>query len=380
LGAEGGVIQRDVFVRYFSLLIARFKIAEVIHPFRGDQQAPGLFSPPAKEVKPLPGAAFAAGAFETSVADKKLRGHPPVIDPTFRWAAVFDPKGIQVLDLASGKVVGGVKQTDLSAIAFSADGTRLATGSNDARARVWNWKTGELIAETPKQAAGWSVSSLAFSPNGEQLLGVGGPREVHLWDVPSGKVRHVLKGNPNTPHRVAFSPDGKTMLACDLAKKSGTLAVWDATSGKLLATERSADTVLLGAVFSPDSKRFVTVGGNGTIRLWDTATCDPIGVERLATNPDNGRFILNNITTAHSAAFSADGKYLAVAYEDGAIAFWDAATMRDMTIFQAHPPDTLRTVCFSPDGARLASTATDGSVRFWDVRKLIEAEREGDDR
>jgi WD40 repeat protein len=380
LRTEGGTIQRQVFIRYFPALVQYPHLAEYVAPSWDDARRDGGLQPPAREVPVAKGDPFLLSAFQDAAYKGKANTNypPPAVDPSLTWvAASGDGKSVRVYDVHTGELLATLKSpATLSSLAFSPDGKLLASGSHDSCLRLWNWRAGELVREIKNPGPGLPIWALAFSADGTRLAATGFKNlTVGLWETATGKELHAFKGNLKVVNRVALSPDGKTLLSGD---GGSHLAVWDLAGAKPgdkagpaprpRAVLNIAKDVLLGLAVSPDNKRFATSTVSGTIALWDLATCDQIGADRLTNHGQRKEW--NHV---HSLAYSPDGAYLASAHEDGTITLWSAATLRDLFTFQAHRDNTLRAVLFSPDGTRLVSSGCDGTVRVWDVPQILKA-------
>ena len=95
--------------------------------------------------------------------------------------------------------------------------------------KIWDSATGkELFAL--KGHAGW-VNSVAFSPDGQRLASGSNDRTVKLWDSATGKELFALKGHAGPVHSVAFSPDGQRLAS---GSWDQTVRIWDSVTGKEL--------------------------------------------------------------------------------------------------------------------------------------------------
>src|SRR5262249_11172384 len=133
----------------------------------------------------------------------------------------------------------------VSCVAFSPDGTRIATASGDqsrpGEVKVWDARTGTLLLEldglAPMRRVGnIAVLNVAFSPDGSRLAtagGVTGAGEATVWDAKTGKALLELKAPAGPARCVAFSADG-TRVVTGHDGQPGGVTVWDARTGKAL--------------------------------------------------------------------------------------------------------------------------------------------------
>ena len=129
--------------------------------------------------------------------------------------------------------------THVLALAFSPDGTRLASGSTDTTVRLWNTATPNDAPITLREHTGW-VNVLTFSPDGKLLASGGTDKTVQLWDVATGEPLTTLTGHLSGIAALTFSPDGSTLAS---GSTDGTIRFWDTATGAPLSTRITGHTV-----------------------------------------------------------------------------------------------------------------------------------------
>jgi WD40 repeat protein/transcriptional regulator with XRE-family HTH domain len=170
----------------------------------------------------------------------------------------------------------------------------------------------------------------------------------------------MLPADPFAVLRVAFSPDGKLLASADT---DGTVRLWNPVTGQPVGAPLRAGTgasAVFGVAFSPDGKLLASADGDGTVRLWNPATRRLDGAPLRADPGTSG-----GVT---GVAFSPDGKLLASADGNDGTVLWNLATRRPIG-----PPivgtssNSVFGVAFSPNGKLLASTDVDGTVQLWNA-------------
>ena len=163
-------------------------------------------------------------------------------------------RAVRVWDAETGQELYSLKghASQVTSVAFSPDGSRLASASRDGTVKVWD-------ATTSQEAR--AVPGGILSPDGKHLAGTVG-NEVKVWDTQTGRETLTLTGHTGRVQSVAFSPDGRRLVS---AAADRTVKVWDAQTGQELRTFKGfagpvddRDSVLGGmgpVAFSPDGRR-----------------------------------------------------------------------------------------------------------------------------
>jgi WD40 repeat protein/serine/threonine protein kinase len=278
---------------------------------------------------------------------------PVTFSPDQRLVAFGGQRAVQISETVSGRSVSVLQggDMDVSAIAFSHDGTRLAAGSYDRLIRTWHVPAGTPAATMWGHRA--QIITVAFSPDDRQLASGAGDGTARLWDVASGRQAGTCTFPSGDTVSVAFEPQGSKLFVAGGEHFLGaTIRVWDRRAVDPWRT-LPHDEFVHAVAFSRDGSQVAT-GSDGTIRLWDASTGGLTAVLSGHTGPVN------------AIAYHPSESRMASASDDKTVRLWDARAGRLLATIQANR-DAVNAVSFSPVGTEVASAASDGLVLVCDA-------------
>ena len=236
-------------------------------------------------------------------------------------------------------------------IIFSPDGTQLVVPTS-----IGLWIYGADTNKALKLYTEHShrIGRIAFSPDGKTLVGsrAWGDAKVYLWDADTGKHKATLAGHADDVTNIIFSPDGSTIIS---SSEDGSLFLWDAVTSIPFATfGGSEDGSMRALAISPDGEMLASGGWADPLQLWNVNT------RQTVATLESHRFSVDAV------AFSPDGSTLASGGYDATIRLWDVES-HTLKAELSGPTRRIWSLIFSPDGQTLASSSDDGTIFLWDV-------------
>ena len=243
---------------------------------------------------------------------------------------------------------------------------------------LWDMKRREFINPPLLVPAGdvsdeFYFPNVSFSPN-STLLALASLKTVKLWDVETRTDPVTLEGHTGEISRLAFSPDGKTLVS---GAVNGVIKVWDVESYKEVATLRGHTQAIYSAAFSRDGTALATGAWNGIVRVWDMENHSEI-----ATFGGYDSSVLQGLLEGWftPVSFQPGGMLLAYGAFDR-LRLWDAKARRDVTTLENLTG--INAIDFSPDGRMIVSSSFLGT-KLWDtttyrnIAALVEYQLEDD--
>ncbi|QPC82047.1 WD40 repeat domain-containing protein [Phototrophicus methaneseepsis] len=165
-------------------------------------------------------------------------------------------------------------------VAWSPDGTKLASTGQDNKILIWDIATGQSIL-VMTHANSFGQFSLDWSPDGTRLVSlIEGGRRVDVWDMSTEQYLSYLEGHEDSVNDIEWSPSGNQLAS---GSSDRTIRIWDfATRTTIMSlSEHTASVIAVG--WSPDGSKIASGGADNTLRIWDASTGQPLTVFSSST-------------------------------------------------------------------------------------------------
>ena len=276
-------------------------------------------------------------------------------------------------------------QDVLHALAFSPDGTQLASIGSEAQVLFeagsgivrTDYYRNERLIRLMDVRTGRELQSLmgargsdfvTFSPDGKTVA-FGGKGRIRVWNTETDEHFDIslLNSNDNNAEicALAFSPDGKKIVSGTIGRK---IQMWDAETGAALTSliARNPHQELIGALAFSSNGEMLAVRNYGPgIRVMENSKL---------TRLREGRFGDGNCETL---VFVPDSAMLVIGLSNGKIELWDVESADKLITLDGHS-EPVRTLVFSPDRKTLVSTGQTGTILLWDWEEVLEGIKVGE--
>jgi len=176
--------------------------------------------------------------------------------------------------------------------------------------------------------------------------------EWHRINYVSDQSIMTLRGHRGYVYSAILTPDGKRIIS---GGSDGTIKFWDPETGADLMTLRGHEGAVYSLAFSLDGKKIASGSWDNTIKVWDVERSSEV----MTLRGHKGRL--------YCVAFSPDGKRIVSGADDNMIKIWDAVTGNVVMDIGAREEGEVASVAFSPDGKQIVSGSWDNTIKILDA-------------
>jgi len=260
-------------------------------------------------------------------------------------------------DEPTSTLVPGVWST---ALAISASGRLLAAGGRDGVLRVWELASRKLRLTIQAHPKGINV--VAFDPFGQIIATGGNDALAQLWDSATGESLGSYIGGTYSVPTLAFSPDGDQLAIAN----GNTIRLRDVETQRFVYTIVGQNPFYTLAIH-PEGRLLATGDTANTVQLWDLppdgSSTTRTNASRLTLHGHSGR-AATAAALIWEVAFNTQGNLLASAAGDHTTRIWDPQSGEMLAVLEGHER-AVTSLAFRPDGRLLATGSLDGTVILW---------------
>jgi WD40 repeat protein len=307
---------------------------------------------------------------------QKFEGHTEIV-----WGAIHLPGGqriitcsldgsLRVWNVKSGKQIGDDWRDGDSAawcIALSPDGKKVVNGSDDGAVRLWDIDTCKVVKKWTGHTE--AVSSVCWSRDGRRVLSGSEDGTARQWEVESRETMpepiEIILASIETGHEqvyaVVYSPD-TTLIATsgydDRDDNEYPIKIWDAKTGKLVATLKGHSDRVECLAWTKDGKTLISGSDDCSIRTWNITKWEQTAV------------LVEHTDTVYAIAISPNDRILASASDDNTARLWNLDNREPISSPIQHANE-VTCVSFSAGGKQLATGCEDKNAYIWDVAAIL---------
>jgi len=269
-----------------------------------------------------------------------------------KFAVCLEDGSVRVMDAKTHQTIKTLAKhpQPAYAIAWSPDGTYVATGDESARIFIESPITGEKIREYRTHTKG--IQKLSFNLTRQYLISTGKDDQINIYDISKPSPREVRKilGKGANFYGATFSPKLPYTITTGILGPGGR--TYDSNSGQVTGFLATVDQQgVYDVCYNPAGTREVTAGKDGEALVWDSTSLKKVGT--LKGHQDWVMY----------AAYSPNGKLIATASTDKTVRIWNASTYQEITELSAQN-NVGSPVCFTADGNCLLTVNDQGFLEF----------------
>jgi WD40 repeat protein len=255
----------------------------------------------------------------------------------------------------------------VNSVRFSPDNKLVVTASSDGTVKLWDFQNRSLIKTFPKNIkANHGIETVRFIYRGNtRLILTGGEKDslVRIWNL-EGQLQNEFNTDQGGIHSISINKNYLSTTGYDRSVKLWKInIVSDPDNSPILEKRLQHKEHIKSSRFSPNGKFVAVAGDNGMLRVWRVDTKEYLDREKHID-------LTGNQGNVNSIGFSPNGEMLAAVGADDKIRIWSFSRFTDLPSDKPQIIDTpfnnlFQSVNFSPDGKLIATTTEDGKVQFW---------------
>lgn len=285
-------------------------------------------------------------------------------------ATASEDATIKVWDYESGRIERTLQghQDAVLDIDFSASGSLLASCSADLSIKIWNFESTDFGCIRTLQGHNHTVSSVVFVPSGDFLLSASRDHTIKLWELATGYCTRTFTGHDQWVRTLSVHPSGLTFCSGSMDQ---TVRCWNIKSGELLRTFRDHDHVIECVTFSNGLadgfiNQFRQEEKNGTVM--NGAASAAAASSSAVAAASSSAAVAATAAASTTVGVGSGGLYIASSSRDRTIRIYEVATGSCIKTLIGHD-NWINGVIFHPSGRFLLSSSDDKSIRIWDITK-----------
>jgi len=255
-------------------------------------------------------------------------------------------QGLLVADRTKTKELKGHRKT-VTDIVFSPNGRWAATASLDRSIRLWDTRTGTMLARFLAGHRDW-IRTLAFQPDGHRLCSGGDDGNIRLWDLTTGKRLQRIPSTQGWVRSVVYSPDGMLLAS---GGDDGMVNIWSVESLELLQRLGPFGRAINKLMFTYDGTS-ICIAMQGQIEVWNMR--------------DKKRVYRRVVRGERTSVLTLPDGGLLIASKEG-LQRIELDNPEAVVQFVGHKSDVWG-MALDPNGPTVASFGKDKNIRFWDAR------------